>query len=175
MKRLIYGFAVFGLLIGLPCSVQAQYDYTTIDVPGGIGTWTRGINDAGQIVGQYGDAGGSAHGFLLDVDGSYTTLDVPGAMDTKAWGINDAGQIVGENGVAGFLLDVDGSYSRLDVPGARSTTAWGINNAGLIVGSYSVAGGLQHGFHAMPNWPWALVHYEPQSREPISTKRRVLS
>ena len=54
-----------------------------------------GINDAGQIVGEY-LVPGIVHGFLLDVDGSYTALDVPGAIQTTvASGINNAGVIVG--------------------------------------------------------------------------------
>ena len=37
-------------------------------------TFANGINDSGQIVGEYYDAGGTQHGFLLD-NGIYTTLD----------------------------------------------------------------------------------------------------
>ena len=70
--------------------------YTTLGVPGAIETTrANGINDAGQIVGEYVDAGGREHGFLRS-GGSYSTLDVPGATETtRASGINDAGQIVG--------------------------------------------------------------------------------
>jgi hypothetical protein len=95
MKRPIYGIAAFGLLIPLPGPARAQYDYTTLDVPGAILTVAIAINDAGQIVGRY-TVGGGDHGFLLDVDGSYTTLDVPGVTGTQAWGINDNGQVVGQ-------------------------------------------------------------------------------
>jgi probable HAF family extracellular repeat protein len=63
-------------------------------VPGALETVANGINDAGQVVGYYGDISGT-HGFLLDVDGSYTTIDLPGARETIPSGINDAGQIVG--------------------------------------------------------------------------------
>jgi probable HAF family extracellular repeat protein len=72
-----------------------QGSYTTLDVPGAIGsTLVTGINASGQIVGSYGDAGGNGHGFLLE-NGRYTTLDVPGSDYTAAMGINDSGQIVG--------------------------------------------------------------------------------
>jgi hypothetical protein len=53
-----------------------------------------GINDAGQIVGIYGDDGGTSHGYLLS-EGIYTTIDVPGSTFTRANGINASGQIMG--------------------------------------------------------------------------------
>jgi hypothetical protein len=43
--------------------VLDQGNYTTLDVPGSTFTWANGINDSGQIVGSYEDAGGT-HGFL---------------------------------------------------------------------------------------------------------------
>jgi probable HAF family extracellular repeat protein len=44
------------------------------------------INDRGQIVGGYADAGGASHAFLLDRGGR------------RLFGINDRGQIVGVSG-----------------------------------------------------------------------------
>jgi probable HAF family extracellular repeat protein len=92
-----------------------QGSYTTLDVPGGTGTWAIGINDSGQIVGSYRDAANNDRGFLLD-QGSYTILYVPGSYGTYAHGINAAGQIVGyywdHTGQHGFLLD-NGSYTTL--------------------------------------------------------------
>src|SRR5207244_6442987 len=93
---------------------------TTLDVPGSTSTVASGINDSGQIVGYYEDAGGTWHGFLLD-QGSYTTLDVPGSERTYATGINASGQIVGwypnaidEPPPLAFLLD-NGTYTSLDL------------------------------------------------------------
>jgi len=42
----------------------AEGEFTTIDVPGAMGTLPTGINAAGQIVGGYTDASGTGHGFL---------------------------------------------------------------------------------------------------------------
>src|SRR5262249_25010782 len=69
-----------GLLMGLtvPAKADDDYDFTTIDVPGATSTEALGINASGQIVGQYDDASGTTHGYLL-CKGKYTTLDVPGA------------------------------------------------------------------------------------------------
>jgi hypothetical protein len=38
--------------------------YTSVVVPGAIATYAIGINNAGEIVGFYGDAAGRYHGFL---------------------------------------------------------------------------------------------------------------
>ena len=51
-----------------------------------------GINNRGQIVGQYTDAVG-LHAYLLD-DGVYRTIDPPAGPRTTAMDINDLGQIV---------------------------------------------------------------------------------
>jgi hypothetical protein len=75
MKRVFCAFAAWVLLVGLTGPTKAQYTFTTIDVPGAVQTFPYGINATGQIVGDYKDAGGISHGFLLDVNGSYTTLD----------------------------------------------------------------------------------------------------
>ena len=72
-------------------SADTIYSFTTIDVPGASLTEGFGINDSGQIVGDFFDATGS-HGFL-DTGGSFTTIDVPGSV-TQTRGINDSGQIV---------------------------------------------------------------------------------
>src|SRR5262249_15364292 len=98
------------------------YTYSPITEPFAVGAHTaaNGINDAGQIVGYYENAGGN-HGFLSS-GGTYTSLDDPLATQgTHAFGINDAGQIVGSYGTAtgehGFIYS--GNACTL-----RSTTPW---------------------------------------------------
>ena len=103
MKRLLGGLMACGLLVGLTGAAKAQYTFTTIDVPCRFRTIPHGINDAGQIVGEY-----IGHGLLLDVDGSYTMLDVAGAYQTWAYGINGSGQIVGVYDGHGFLATPGG-------------------------------------------------------------------
>ena len=122
--------------------------FTTIDFPGAAGTTTFGINAAGQIVGIYGDAGGTEHGYLLD-KGTFTTIDVPGSTLTQAFDINARGQIVGDytdaSGTShGFLLD-KGTFTTIDPPGSVFTQAIGINAAGRIVGDFELPG-QHHGF-----------------------------
>ena len=112
-------------------------------------TTAYGINNNGQIVGQYIDSSNNPHGFLYS-GGVYTTLDDPDGIYTTAYGINDAGMVVGSyspainsNTTLGFLYDA-GAYSTLEVSGAPSTFATGINNSGTIVGYYF--GPAQPGF-----------------------------
>jgi hypothetical protein len=84
----------FGLFLSVPGLTQAQYRFTTIDVPGATRTAANG-NSTHQVVGDFDDAGGT-HGFVLNNDnGVFTTIDVPGAKSTSLNGINAAGQLAG--------------------------------------------------------------------------------
>jgi uncharacterized membrane protein len=131
--------------------------YTTFAVPGAVLTTIFRINNRGQMVGTYVDAGGGTpggftHGFLLE-DGVFTTIDVPGPagpLETEILGINNRGQILGGFVDAGgvrrsFLLD-RGGFTVFAFPGASLTAAFDINDRGQIVGFYVDAVGPGHGF-----------------------------
>jgi probable HAF family extracellular repeat protein len=136
--------------------------YTTFDVPGAAtgtmdkpgGTVPIGINDHGDVVGDYVDAVlGLRHGFLKRGD-HYTTFDPPGSSRTVAEGINDRGQIVGmfldsDGNQHGFVLD-DGVYTTLDVFGGSNTVVNSIDATGQIVGAYTDTAGHTHGFIGTP-------------------------
>lgn len=102
-------------------------------------------NDRGDVVGEYLDDAGFAHGFLLNKKGVLTTLDFPGASDTVAFGIDESGTVVGQwdlldsggNLIAahGFTWD-NGSFSQVDYPGSGDTFVGGINSRGDFVGEY---------------------------------------
>jgi uncharacterized membrane protein len=100
------------------------------------------INARGQILGDYEDARGGCHGYLLD-NGRFKTIDFPGEP-TQALGLNGRGQVVGgtinfaAGRLSGFLLD-KGVYTRFDFPGALGTNALDINNRGQIAGIYADA------------------------------------
>ena len=73
--------------------------YVTIEVPGIEGTQVSGLNNLGQITGNFG-----GHGFVRNIDGTYATFDVQGARETYPAGINDSGQ------VAGYYYATGGGY-----------------------------------------------------------------
>ena len=137
----------------------ALYSYTTLNDPlGTYGTVSFGINDSGEIVGNYVDSNGVLHGSLYS-NGTYTSVTDPSARTTPgfqtfgtyAHSINDSGQIVGyyvdatTNGVRGFLYSggTNGTYTTLDDPLADggNTVPRGINDLGQIVGYYYSGGG----------------------------------
>jgi probable HAF family extracellular repeat protein len=103
------------------------------------------INNAGEVIGNYGDASGNLYGFIYDIsNGTYITVSDPlaaqggslGNGGTTVTGINDAGLVVGDyevagGGSAGFLYD-NGTYTTLGPDG----TPLGINDSGEIVGSF---------------------------------------
>jgi len=115
----------------------ASFQFTTIDVPGADSTYANGINDAGDIVGDFNDGSGTPHGYLKQ-GSSFTTIDVPGAVSNyaSANGINNADDIVGSFSDTHGYLKQGSSFTTIDVPGASYTYANGINDAGNIVGSY---------------------------------------
>jgi YVTN family beta-propeller protein len=120
-----------------------NYSFTTFDPPGSTDTLPRGLNNRGQNVGSYLDAGGVLHGYLRQSNGSFVTIDAPNSTTTVATSINDFGVIVGEwvdfGGAAhGFTRSPAGVYTTLDLPGATDTALTDINNLGKIVGDYDL-------------------------------------
>lgn len=86
--------------------------YTKIEVPGAMRTEVWGINDRGQIVGQYTVAYEGTHGFLKDGD-TYVTLDFAAGSDTRLGDINNNGMIIGQAHEPG---DTNNSFSFIAMP-----------------------------------------------------------
>lgn len=93
-------------------------------------SFAYGINDSGQIVGQYG--GNQAFSYS---GGVYTNI---GATNSTATGINNAGQITGnvatDAGIQGFVYS-NGTVTGLTPANATQSAAYAINNSGQIAGS----------------------------------------
>lgn len=130
-------------------SAGTTFTFARIDVPAAGGGFTHisGINDNGEIVGEYAPLNPpQVHGFL-DVGGVFDTFDVPGAADTAVAGINDNREIVGafsDCDVTGTIctghsfLDVGGVFTTIDFQGINGgTLVSGISNIGEIVGLYT--------------------------------------
>jgi uncharacterized membrane protein len=130
----------------LPGFVLDKGHYRAFDSPDpSIGLFPTGINDRGEITGEYLRPDGES-GLFRDRRGRISSFDVPGAAGTEAIGVNDRGQIVGEYGNdTPFVNDSAavrayvthrGRFVRLGIPGAELMTAFGINDRGWVVGTY---------------------------------------
>jgi hypothetical protein len=124
--------------------------YTWVEYPAAELTVIRGINNLGDVVGEYELADGVRHAFAR-VAGLFSNVDVPGAASSRARGINDVGEIVGHYDDAGglrhgFFRSAAGATTTIDYPGAVQSLVGGINNARDMVGTYFDGGGMPHGF-----------------------------
>jgi|ERR1019366_988334 uncharacterized membrane protein len=139
MKKLV--LLACALLV-LAASSYAQFTFTSIDFPGAKVTIVRGINNHGEIVGDYGDSPLHSHAMLIK-DGQFLPLaptTVLGTNYSEAFKINDRGDVVGyflgdDGFFHGFLLR-KGMLTILDFPGVSDTYAFGINESGMIVGAW---------------------------------------
>lgn len=148
--------------------------YTFVDAPGAgvggnlgtYGAWSHGINDFGQVAGEYYDQNGGSHGYVRSARGVITEFDVPGAGQATGGGagtyssaINLFGTIIGftydPNFVAsrGYVRFSNGTLIPFTAPGAPSegtyTQPWCINLVGEFTGTYYDVNGNAHGFIAI--------------------------
>jgi hypothetical protein len=70
-------------------------DITRIEYDVGVPTYAYGMNERGQVVGNYEDLEEETYKNFLYADGVFSTIDIEGASDSWAWGINDHGVIAG--------------------------------------------------------------------------------
>ena len=132
---------------------QPGFSYSSWDYPAAVNqvpsndTVDVGINNAGQIIGDYYDSQNVSHAFLsTGVD--FTLLsdpDVPGSSYYYASAINNSGQVAGDFWTGSvydsFIYNSnDGSYDTLTGPvGTDGTIAYGISDTGQVVGYSYVA------------------------------------
>jgi hypothetical protein len=113
---------------------------------GPTGTYVKGINDSGVMVGYYGAYNGATASFLLNGPGTYydygslgrnfSLITVPGYSEVQAADINNHGVIIGTvDGTTGFIKNGD-VYEIINAPyaGSAGTILTGINNNGQVVG-----------------------------------------
>jgi len=110
-----------------------------------------GVNDLGDIVGQF-NGNGSNFGFLLH-QGKLTIISFPGATGgTFPSSINNQGVIVGNyftaeqrDGAHGFMWK-NGAFTNIEFPAAVATFPVKISNNGDVVGTYIDSPQFEHGF-----------------------------
>ena len=92
--RLAIGLAIVYALSG---TVHAQTAWVPTDLGtlGGHNSYARGINNAGQVVGDSQVASGATHAFLWSAVSGMVDLGTLGGTNSYARAINDAGQVVG--------------------------------------------------------------------------------
>jgi uncharacterized membrane protein len=122
-------------VVSAPGMARAQYAFTQIDVPGGVATYANG-NVMHRVVGEFDDADGNTHGFVLR-RGEFTQFDVPGADGyTSINGVNLRGQRAGiyfaGDRFYGYFWD-DDVVTTLDPPDSNFSVASFVNSKGEVV------------------------------------------
>jgi hypothetical protein len=118
-----------------------------VNFPGSLFTIPVKINDRGQIVGLYIDAGGAEHGFLFN-NGQYSSIDFPGAVATEALAINNrgvptvAGDYVDSSGIVHGFVSIAGQFFSVNASFAVNLSVTGINDGGQMTGMYDLGGPL---------------------------------
>ena len=135
------GLVLAGPVLAGPGPKAAHYSFTTVDFPGAVYTDLLGFTPQ-TMVGQFIDAGGRTHGWLLSPHhGTFQQFDVPGAWSTTLSAINHHGVFGGvyrddpANPLRrhGFLVVKD-VLTTIDYPGSARTSIVQINNRGQAVG-----------------------------------------
>ncbi len=148
---------------GLHGFIRNGQTWTTLDHPDSTqDTMIFGINNLGQVVGQYYGVDGLAHSFLWDGN-TFTEISIlDTATGTMAQGLNDNGDVVGyiydTNGMSHGFLWNSGNWITMDLAGfdVAGTSLLGINNYGSMVGQYIDDSGI-HSFMVTPEPGTALL------------------
>lgn len=146
----LLALAVAGSLGSAMAAGSPTYNYQSLDYPGSSQTIFWGINDFGELAGQYATNGGVAHAMVYR-RGRFELLD-PAALGTyfsAAGGPNDMGVTYGAYADAagiqhGFVYRGH-RLETVDFPGHRNSNVDGINEFGVILGVYWEADGVFHG------------------------------
>jgi probable HAF family extracellular repeat protein len=106
---------------------------------GGQGSFAKGLNDLGEVVGGSGTANGALRGFLYR-NGQMTQIDafIPA-------GINNQGQMIGHDGTNAVLYD-HGTVTSLGSLGGQGSYPYALNQRGDVVGGSPTGTGMGGAF-----------------------------
>jgi uncharacterized protein (TIGR03437 family) len=120
-----------GTIVGDSYIRDTNGNATTISFPGASSyTSVEGINDAGQVVGEYCCVNGGTVPFIRGADGTFTGLS--SYAGAKLLGINTLGQVLGIFQGVSFVRNADGTLSAIVFPGG--VIVLGMNNKSQVVG-----------------------------------------
>ncbi|MCW3053050.1 MAG: hypothetical protein JWN14_2220 [Chthonomonadales bacterium] len=157
LPELLPGWSPFYLPFDVPGAGKNKiFDY---ELGTGLGTSAFGLNDWGQVVGQYADSAGVGHGYVASLFGftTYTAPDasqIPGFIGgTGLAAINNGGDVAGLYSaspldpilVHGFMIH-NGRRTLIDPPGSILTEVFNINDGQEVSGFYYDAMHLGHGY-----------------------------
>lgn len=124
--------------------VSSGSSYAFVDVPGAFSTDATGINDAGQIVGNFSVIGPLGQQGFLDNAGIFTTIDRPGAQSTSPIAVNNAGEVAGTytdaTGEHGFT-EIGGVFNDITGPNGAAFLPVDLNNLGQLIGAFGGTSG----------------------------------
>jgi len=130
-------------------AASAHYTYEVFDVPGAA-TAGVGLNDKGEVVGNYVPVGSTNFlGFVRSAGGVITPLSVAGQAQSLPTGIDGSGRIVGTCPTAvcpgmGFVLSPRGALDLGGLSGATMWVPWGVTTLGPKGPSFSRAAVAAH-------------------------------
>jgi uncharacterized membrane protein len=114
-------------------------NFTDVDFPGYLVTVANGIDNAGDVVGWYGNGGSNPdfHGFKWS-NGTFRTIEVGFVGETILTGINNHGYIVGYNpwSFDTFVRKPDGTIQTIPFANPCCGLIAGLNDSQALVGYY---------------------------------------
>ena len=130
-------------------AASASLSFTAINFPGATRTRALGLNDRGDIMGDFIDSSGVLHGYVLS-QGNFTNFNPPGSIQTRGLAINNRGVIGGifldSSHVRHSYLLNHGVFTIFDFPSATGTSLQDMNDLDQVVGTYVDSTGNTHGF-----------------------------
>jgi hypothetical protein len=175
---------VVGACLAATSSSSAQdtrYSFSTFTVPGAESAFPTGIDNQGQIVGDfYVCCSGKSLGFVRSPAGSLVTVRYPGSTLTRVTGINNRGSIVGyeerDDPSNGHILSSDGFTHTIDQPVNAlglplGSIAAGLNRLGSVVGYSVVDGANENAFLRDLSGHYTMINFvSPNFPAPDTTQ-----